>query len=1348
MKLTLYTSTGKVLFDIIPDASASQDWSLMSDNKLSVTFELETCVNLSPRCYVDFDGTRFYLLEEYKPTLVNSARWKYNVTFKDAASWMGITLALNLIDGQNTPIFNYTAPAVEHAAIIVANLNRRMNTTEWKVGSVINTENITIEYRGKYCADVLQEITDGQQTEWWLDGMTLNIGRAEFGDIVELGYRNGLLGDIMCQQADNMRTYAYLYPVGSTRNIDPTKYGYDRLQLPDGQARVDMNVEQGVAELVEENAFAHIYPRYEGTVQSVRSRETIGNDGREFTIYYIGDILPFNPNDYEIAGLVHITFLSGELMGQDFEVNYDAEAQEFEIITQWPNGDDMQLPGGLLTPEVGNKYVIWNITMPDVYYTLASQELLEAAEAFAASAIQDVSIYKAKTNYIDIQDRNIFLRPGQRVRLYSEQYFPESGYYDSRVTRVTRNLLNPYALNIDISAVRVVGSISRLQSSVSKTETQVNKLSGALPTIIKSGEETTASDSSVYTSAKSEKEFLNRRKGGSVIGRVDFMTAPGFPAGADFNGAKITYNAVKDAFVLSANLIVEKEVAWNSSLEGFDVPTIMGAVVVDNVTITKENGVLTVIGGTGGGVADSVAWSNVTGKPTTLAGYGITDAYTKAETNTAIDTRINAVVAGAPANYDTLKEIADVLAGNVNSIGDIMSVLSTKWTQDDSLIANWNTAYSWGNHAGKYLPISGKAADSALLNGQGLADVNGRNGIPVSSSGGYMEVGMAVDFHRYEDGADFSTRLRVANGNFGNIVWLPTADGTIALTSDITNALASYVTLGTNQDVTGVKNFINGIKIGGVSVTYNAEKKAFVFPANAIFEGEVAWNSSVEGFDVQTITDAVQVDGTTIAKVDGVLKVVGGAGGGLDETQLAQYLTANNYAKKGDITTALQPYALATAIPTNNNQLTNGAGYITASALGGYATQEWVNNKGYISGISSSMVTTALGYTPYNASNFTKANIKSTLGISDWALASSKPTYNWSEIDSRPTALSQFSNDSGYITSAALSPYALSASLANYLPISGGTLNGALTAASTISANSVIASTGRWRVNASDSTNNFGYMRAETYSSNRGLVHIGSNYGGQSNITSASADVDAIGIYRSVVGVGRTFSGQELYDFYNSGVKLAVVGGANISRFLQANEQIAAQFYYSNIAKSTGANTSGYFRWGAFDEVGGLKLQFGADSGCKFEIVNKAWNLGLFSVDTAGNVTASGEIAWNSSRVLKHILNGRPTYLTMSEMLKIRPYRYTWKDGRDKKIHAGGIADEVLEVLPEVILTDSKGIHSMDYGQAAFTVATSLTPYVSRHEREIKALRRKVRELEALRRKVRELEAEINRLTK
>ena len=1118
-EFTLYTFTGDALIDIVPDESSTHEWSLMSENRLSLTFELDHCVNLSPGCYIDFDGVRYYLLEEYKPQMIDTTAWKYDVDFRDAASWMSVTLALKLLDGKNTPIFNYTAPALEHAQIIVDNLNRSMGTTAWKVGSVISTANIKIEYRAKYCSDVLQEIVDGQNTEWWLDGMTLNIGRAEFGDAVELGYGNGLLGDIVCEQADNLRTYAYLCPIGSTRNIDPTKYGYERLQLPNGQTLVPMNTEQGFGELAEEKAFSKIFPRYEGTVKSVRSRPAKGDDGREFTIYYIGVALPFNPNDYEIAGLVkQITFLSEPLMGQDFEVNYDEEAQEFEIITRWPDGGDAQLPGGLLTPEVGDKYVIWNITMPDVYYTLAAQEFLEAAEAFAAEAIQDVSIYKAPLDYIEVQERGLHLRPGQRVRLLSDAYFA-SGYYDSRITRITRNIMTPDELRVDISAVRATGTLSRLQATIQKTENQVAQISGALPTVIKSGEDTAASDSSVYTSAKSEREFLNRRKGGPVLAPVDFIAVPHFPAGADFNGAIVKFDAERKCWIFPHNLLVEGEVVWNSTPEGFDVPTFMDAVRVDNITIKKDNGVLTVIGGaggSGGGVADSVLWSGIIGKPTTIGGYGITDAYTKSE------------------------------------------VVS------------------------KFLSINGKAADSALLNGQGLVDANGRNGIPVVSSDGYTDMGKAIDFHHDTSGVDYSVRL-LSQGNNKNKVYLPTATGILALTDDIANALLTYVTLATNQDIAGIKNFINGFKIGGKSVTYNAEKNALVFPLNAIFEGEVAWNSTPEGFKVPTIMDAIQVDGDTISKEGNVLKFVGKIDNGFNESQLAQYLTNN-----------------------------------------GYATQTWVTGRGYITGITASMVTSALGYTPYNSANFTKAVIKATLGISGWALESVKPTYTASEVGA--------------------------------LPKSGGTIDGLLEVASTIKGNSVITATHKMRVNAGDSPVNFGYLRAETFSSNRGLVHIGSNYGGSSTVTNDAVDVDAIGIHRGVVGVGRTYTGDELKAAYDNNIKLLV----------------------------------------------------------------------------EGNMRATGEIAWNSSRVLKNIINDEPTYLSMEDMLKIKPYRYTWKDGRDDKVHAGGIADEVLEVLPEVIITDSEGIHAMDYGQASFTVATSLTPHVNRHEEEIDALKRRVKALEDL----------------
>ena len=61
-----------------------------------------------------------------------------------------------------------------------------------------------------------------------------------------------------------------------------------------------------------------------------------------------------------------------------------------------------------------------------------------------------------------------------------------------------------------------------------------------------------------------------------------------------------------------------------------------------------------------------------------------------------------------------------------------------------------------------------------------------------------------------------------------------------------------------------------------------------------------------------------------------------------------------------DVTTALG------YTPYNS---TNPNGYITSSALSGYATETWVGNQGYITGITSGDVTTALGYTPYDSSN-------------------------------------------------------------------------------------------------------------------------------------------------------------------------------------------------------------------------------------------------------------------------------------------------------------------------------------------------------------------------------------------
>lgn len=76
---------------------------------------------------------------------------------------------------------------------------------------------------------------------------------------------------------------------------------------------------------------------------------------------------------------------------------------------------------------------------------------------------------------------------------------------------------------------------------------------------------------------------------------------------------------------------------------------------------------------------------------TDLAGYA-TEAWVAGKgyaTGADLDACISALVAGAPAAFDTLKEIADVLQANVNSIGDIMTALGNK--ADKTSLANYMT---------------------------------------------------------------------------------------------------------------------------------------------------------------------------------------------------------------------------------------------------------------------------------------------------------------------------------------------------------------------------------------------------------------------------------------------------------------------------------------------------------------------------------------------------------------------------------------------------------------------------------------------------------------------------------
>lgn len=535
MELKVYNRKGVLKLTVSPSENSTRQKRLMGDHVLGLSFTAFECVPLEVYDYVDFEGVRFWITEEYAPKQTSTVEWEYDCKFYGIESLMRQALVLKIVDGENDPIFSLTAPAREHMALIVANINRQMGTTDWKVGEVLSTENLTLDYEGTYCDEALSMLADAAKTEFWTDGMTVNLCRCEYGDEAVLGYDNGLVS-LERESADNVKFFTRLFPIGSTRNIDPDEYGYSRLQLPSRRSYVEQNTQQGIVEHYERDAFSGIYPRRIGTLSGVRSEQHTDDDGEPFTIYYVKDTsLTFDPNSYEIGGLVkQMTFQSGELNDRDFEVNYDTKTREFEIITQWPYDDDTQLPGGLLIPKVGDEYILWNIRMPREYYPLAEQEFAEAVDEYLLEHGQDRYVYKGRTDYVEVARRRLTLDVGRRVRLESDEYFPGTGYRTSRITSISQNVQYPSEMDIEVSDVLGKGALEKIDEELGEVRHYAKTASAGLPDIVRSWENTPASDFNLFSAKRSRKEFLNKRENDTAQGLITFeqgLRLGGFKSG-------------------------------------------------------------------------------------------------------------------------------------------------------------------------------------------------------------------------------------------------------------------------------------------------------------------------------------------------------------------------------------------------------------------------------------------------------------------------------------------------------------------------------------------------------------------------------------------------------------------------------------------------------------------------------------------------------------------------------------------------------------------------------------------------------------------------------------------------
>ena len=514
MELAIYNRQGTLKRKVSPDSSSRWTEEVGTEFVVTVNFTTWEFFVLSVGDYVEISGKRFSIKKEYRPKKTDTQKYTYNISFYGREHDMQDLLFCRLNQGEDDleSVFAYDGTPMEMLEKLVANMNRNTDGVTWRAGQAVTGDRKTINFNGLFCWDAAGEIAGAWETEWWLDGEYLNIGKCEHGERVTLGYMKGLkTGLTQNENSNSIKWFTRLIPVGSTKNIDPSKYGYTHLQLPSRDKYIDLNTQLGLKEHREEAAFEDIFPHRLGTVSSVRSEEQTNTDGEEYTVYYIKDKdLPFNPDEYMIGGeVIHITFESGDLSGREFECNWHNGTQEFEIINTYPD-ENTQIPGGNIIPNVGDTYILTNIRMPDEYYPIAEEQYKQAVDSFLTEYSKDISIYSGDTDYIHVDKNSVPLSLGQRVRLEDAQYF-ENGYIDTRITRIERKLGNLSEASIDCSSAVSTSWKSSVDSTLNNLEyTLAQEMAQTNVRLLKTGDMESPSDYTAFSSLRAIGTFLRK----------------------------------------------------------------------------------------------------------------------------------------------------------------------------------------------------------------------------------------------------------------------------------------------------------------------------------------------------------------------------------------------------------------------------------------------------------------------------------------------------------------------------------------------------------------------------------------------------------------------------------------------------------------------------------------------------------------------------------------------------------------------------------------------------------------------------------------------------------------------
>ena len=628
--MTIYDTSGEVILDAPVTTDAVIRYVLMGDYYIGLPFNLLEPADFPRGSYVMYKGRKFEIMSNVRPEFDDTTGgYKYSLQFWAQQNHMK-RRKCKWLQGQNPETtFHDTTDLASFGNLIADNMNAFLGGENWKVAAVPEEfAEVTklVSFDRDSCWDAINTIAETFDVEWWTveNGAEVWIyfGKLEFGT-PEVFKRGDVVTSIPAKKGDDANYGTRFFVFGSTRNLT-ADYGQApqggttnhvsevRLRLPNGQEYIDARENLKPADVVEQVAyFEDIYPKNTDTVTSVdRSQDRQTSNGTKYKarIIYAKDA-PFVPTDLIEGETLQAVITSGPLSGRTFDIQLGSEFQDpdawdpeqnpfdrkFEIVADIEDagdGEELIIPNDSLDIDAGDTFVLTGVKLPDERIKEAEQELLKAGKAWAVKNSSDTDVYDCPTNPVYCQQHDKNYDPGQKV-LLQDPRFGASGR-QSRIQGFEKKLYNEYIATYTVGDNTSYSRLAAIEKDIEESAyaERIGVVNGVGIYLIRSKYDTTLpTDYNAYSALATETLFLNKRKGGTVLGSTMFdkdITIGGSVVSKDFRQGDFSgsgFGAYRDkngnAVVEADIVIVRKEAIFNEAVIN-QVTFRVGATVFSN----------------------------------------------------------------------------------------------------------------------------------------------------------------------------------------------------------------------------------------------------------------------------------------------------------------------------------------------------------------------------------------------------------------------------------------------------------------------------------------------------------------------------------------------------------------------------------------------------------------------------------------------------------------------------------------------------------------------------------------------------------------------------------------------